>query len=84
MKEKKSKIIKPEDYYSIRQMFRLNILPWIKSYETLKRYIKTDLENGNTVFSTIRSGKGTGTRYLVRGVTIIRLQEEIKSGKTFQ
>lgn len=80
----KSNIIKSEDYYSIRQIYKLNVFRWIKSYETLKRYIKTDLEKGNKVFNTIKSGKGTGTRYLIRGITLINLQQEIKKGKVFQ
>lgn len=79
----KSELIKPNEYYSPRQIHQMGVFKWIGSYETLKNYIKKDIEKGNNIFHTIRNGSGNGTRYLVRGATLINLQEETKKGKVF-
>jgi hypothetical protein len=80
---KKSNIIKENDYYSILQLYNLKVIKWLDSYSSLKRLVKRDISNGNKIFKVIRTGNGNGTRYLIKGYTIIKLIEELKKGKIF-
>lgn len=76
---KKTIIIKPYEYYSIHQVHELDVFTWIKSYDTLRRWIQEDLKR----FKVIKRGQGNGTRYFIKGSTLIRFQEQIKQGLDF-
>lgn len=70
-------------YYSAKEIFNLNIFKWIRSYDTLRRLIRNDVENGNKTFKAIRRGNGNGIRYFVKGETLQQLMKEIRKGKIF-
>lgn len=80
---KKSALVKPESYYSIRQVHQMGVFKWAATYETLRNHIKRDVIKGNNTFYAIKTGSGTGTRYLIKGSTILNLQQEVKQGKVF-
>lgn len=72
--------IKNEEYYSIMQLYQLDVFKWLKSYSSFKALIKRDVNNGNKIFQVIKTGEGNGTRYFIKGETILELIKEIKSG----
>lgn len=80
---KKANLIKSDDYYSLLQLYKLNVFKWIKSYDTLKRWVKRDLDKDNKIFRTIRYGQGKGTRYLIKGSVILTLIKDVETGKIF-
>lgn len=83
-KIKKASLIKSDDYYSIMQLYKLGIFKWIKSYDTMKRWIKKDIEeNDNKIFKVLRYGKGRGKRYLIKGSTVLALIKKVKDGYLF-
>lgn len=78
----KAQLIEDEKYYSVRQIFKAGLVPWIGSYDTLKRFVQKDLANDNKL-RTIKSGNGRSTRYLIQGKAIKKLIEEAKQGIVF-
>lgn len=79
----KATLILPDKYYSPKQIFLLNVFKWIRSYDMIKRWVKKDIESGNTIFKAVKSGQGKGTRYLIKGSVILGIIEESKNGKVF-
>jgi len=73
--------IKSDAYYSPLMMFKMRMFMWIKSYDTMKRWIKKDINNGNILFRTIQQGTGTATRYLIKGDRILRVLNLVKKGR---
>lgn len=70
-------MIKPNTYYSLRQIFKLKVFPWIHSFVTLRRLVKKDIEKETNLFKAIIIGQGRGTRYKIKGQTLIDLLEKI-------
>lgn len=78
---KNTDLIRPDEYYSLVQIYKLNLFKWIKSYDTLKRWVKRDIEeNKNKNFQAIRYGKGKGRRYLISGESILKVIKQVESG----
>jgi len=76
--------IDPDKYYSAKKLSEMKVFPWISSYHTLKKWITDDiLYNENAVFKTIKKGIKTGTRYLIKGSTVIEIYEKTKPGYDF-
>lgn len=81
---KKTQIVKPEEYYSLKQIHQLNLFKFKKSYTSFRALVKNDILNGNEVFKAVKTGEGNGTRYLIKGSTILNILDEVKlKGKIF-
>ena len=75
--------INPNKYYSLRQIFKLEIFTWIKSFTTLRRLVRRDIEKDTNLFKAIIVGQGRGTRYKIKGQILIDVLEKIeKEGLT--
>lgn len=73
-----TKEINPEKYYSIHQIWKMDALPWIKSFVTLRNLVVQDIEKyGGQKFKAIRTGQGNGTRYNIKGEHLIELIERM-------
>ena len=76
--------INTEKYYTLQEVYKFNILKWFKSYSTLKRWVKKDIEkHDNKLFKVIKHGKGVGTRYLIKGETLLEIIKKVENGYIF-
>ena len=66
-------IIEPNKYYSLHSIFKMNALPWIKTFATLKKLVEQDMKKGGDKFKAIKTGQNQGTRYLIKGSNLIDL-----------
>lgn len=73
-------LIDRNKFYSILFIYKMNWLPWITSYDTLKRNVISDIKKGNKNFKAIQKGKRTGKRYLIQGDTLLKLIKKSKEG----
>jgi hypothetical protein len=74
-------LILKHKYYSLLQLSKLNVFPWITSYDSLKRWVKKDIANGNKTFHAVLHGKGNGKRYLIKGSTVYTLLRRASKGQ---
>ncbi len=76
--------INTEKYYTLQEVYKCNVLSWFKSYSTLKRWVKKDIEkHDNKFFKAIKHGKGVGTRYLIKGETLLEIIKKVEDGYIF-
>ena len=66
-----------EKYYSMNSIIILDLIPWIKSVRTLRRWIEKD----NTVLKANIVGSKTARRYYIKGEHIITIVEKAKKGQ---
>ena len=64
-------------------IFKLNVFPWINSYDTLKRQVKKDLKKKEQNFKAVAYGKNQGKRYLIKGENILKIVKKVEKGYTF-
>lgn len=66
--------INPNEYYNLHAIFKMQLLPWIKSFATLKNLVDQDIEKYNgQKFKAIKTGSNQGTRYKIKGEHLIEL-----------
>lgn len=73
-------MIERDKYYSIKKIFEMKVFGWITSYDTLRRWVTLDSLQENSMFKSIRKGNASGTRYYIKGETLLELVEEFKNG----
>lgn len=65
-----------EKYYSLNEIKTLNLIPWIKSYSTLKRWVFKDMEKDNFLHTKV-IGNDKGRRYLIKGENLIEYLKKL-------
>lgn len=64
------KIPNPEETYSIREIYTLGFFPWIRTYQSLFRFIRSRLDELNPIIIRFDTKK----TYRISGESIIKLQ----------
>lgn len=65
--------------YTLKQIKKLNLIPWANNYPILRRLIEMDIVRGN-MLKVKKSGEGTGVRYVIDGVNIINYVKKYGPG----
>lgn len=63
--------INPKQEYSITDIKKAGLFPWVKNHRTLKKIIMTDFFGQNVMKAKIK-GEGRQARYFVRGENITK------------
>lgn len=72
--------IDSEKYYSLHSIFQMKLLPWIKSFVTLRNLVLQDIEvYGGQKFKAIKTGQDQGTRYYIKGEHLTELIRQMNT-----
>ena len=80
-KEKtKANRIKPEKWYSLREIVEGRLLANLHGWKSVRRIVKADKKHRNLLGAVI-TGTGRGTKYRIKGENLKRFKEEWENGK---
>ena len=74
-------MIEKEKYYTLNEIIKKKLIPWVKSLPTLSRWVNKDIKNGGQLFKAIVRGDGIGKRYLIKGESLIEFINQADTGK---
>lgn len=75
-----------EEFISLYQLYKTleeNNILWIKSYPTLKRWVKKDSETNNILGVVIVGGPGTSKRYFIPKDKVKDFVESFNNGTLY-
>lgn len=74
--------ISPQKYYSLSQVLKMRVIPWLNSMRSMREFIKNDIiNNNNELLKVIIKGQKNGKRYLIKGEHLIALMIKIDAGE---
>lgn len=75
------KKIDPERYYTLTDLLKEKLLPWLGAdIRRYRRFVTLDLE-GENILKGLVTGRGRARRYVFKGENIITLIDAVNEGK---
>jgi hypothetical protein len=71
--------VKKDSWYTLQDIVRDKIFPWVTSFWAIRNIVKLDREKENILKATI-VGVGRGTKYHFKGENIIKFIKKVESG----
>lgn len=72
--------VKYEEWYTMQDIIKLKMFPWVHSLWSVRNVVKLDRENNNILKATIK-GRGRATKYHFKGENIINFVNQVEAGK---
>lgn len=76
----KQKKLVPSEWYSLQDIVRDKMIPWARSFPTIRRIIELDNKNKNILKPMIK-GDGRAKKYQFKGENIINFVKAVEAGK---
>jgi hypothetical protein len=69
----------PNEIYTITEVQKNGFLYWIDSSPTVTKWVDADMK-GQNILKAVRYGRGTATRYYIKGENIIKYIASFEDG----
>lgn len=72
--------INPNEWYSLQDIVRDRLIPWVVSFHRARKTVSADAEKSK-LLKPLVTGTGRSTKYKFKGANIIKFVNQVEAGK---